>query len=133
MTHSLTLGVLARRLAICRMSALAAIPAWATAEAFFSVTRTADELSVVCGERHVPAEATASRGWRALMLHGPFDFAQSGIMAAVAAPLSAAGIPIFPIATYDTDYVLVRADELQRAIEVLREAGHTVLDAPASG
>ncbi len=128
MAHALTLSVLARPLAICRLSALAPLPAWATAEAFFSVTRTADELSVVCGERHVPGEATASRGWRALMLHGPFDFALTGIMVSVAAPLAAASIPIFPIATYDTDYILVRGDDLARSVEVLRAAGHTVVE-----
>ncbi|MDB4898364.1 MAG: hypothetical protein JWN53_172, partial [Gemmatimonadetes bacterium] len=74
----------------------------------------------------VPAGLSASDGWRALMLRGPFDMALVGITVAVAEPLAAAGVSIMPIATHDTDYVLVRAEQLARAIDALRAAGHTV-------
>lgn len=113
-------------LSICRLAADAPIPAWATQRAFFSVTRTADELSVVCASLQVPAGVTAHDGWRALKLAGPFELLLVGILLGVAAPLAAAGVTVFPIATHDTDYLLVRHDQLGAAIGALRAAGHEV-------
>jgi uncharacterized protein len=124
----LILTVLPETLAVCRLPADTAIPAWATAESFFSITRTADELSVICRDALVPAGVAAARGWRALKLHGPFDFEQVGILLRVAEPLAAAGISILPIATYETDYVLVQAESLAAAVTILREAGHTIMN-----
>jgi uncharacterized protein len=125
-TTPLTLSILSERLAICRLPATAPIPAWATAESFFTVTRTADELSIVCREQYVPTGIEATRGWRVLKLHGPFDFEQVGVLLRVAKPLAAAGISILPIATYETDYVLVKEDGLETAVAVLQQAGHIV-------
>lgn len=113
-------------LSICRLPRDAPIPAWATEGAFFCVTRTGDELSVVCASMQVPASVTAHDGWRALKLVGPFDLLLVGILLAVAAPLAAAGVTVFPIATYDTDYLLVRHDQLDEAIAALRRAGHEI-------
>jgi len=113
-------------LSICRLPGDAPIPAWATQRAFFSVTRTSDELSVVCASIQVPPGVTAHDGWRALKLVGPFDLLLVGILLGVAAPLAAAGVTIFPIATYDTDYLLVRDGQLSAAIDALRDAGHQV-------
>jgi uncharacterized protein len=123
---SLILHVLPEKLAVCRLPADTPIPTWATAESFFTITRTADELSIVCREQYVPAGIEASRGWRALKLHGPFDFEQVGILLRVAKPLAAAGISILPIATYETDYLLVQEVVLATAVTVLRQAGHVV-------
>jgi hypothetical protein len=123
---ALVLDLLPEPLSICRLAAGAPLPAWAMARAFFSVTRTAHELSIVCPDALVPAELSASGGWRALMLRGPFDMALVGITLAVAAPLARAGVSIMPIATFDTDYVLVRGEQLDRAVDALRAAGHTV-------
>ena len=114
------------RLAISRLDAGAAVPAWATAGSFFSVTRTAAELSVVCAETDVPDAVRCERGWRALRVEGPLDFSLTGILAALAAPLADADIPIFALSTFDTDYLLVRAAHLDAAVETLRRAGHTV-------
>ena len=113
-------------MSICRLPADEPIPAWATKRAFFSVTRTSDELSVVCTSIHVPSGVTAHDGWRALKLAGPFDLLLVGILLGVTAPLAAAGVTVFPIATYDTDYLLVRNDQLNTAIAALRSAGHQV-------
>lgn len=113
-------------LSICRLPGDAPIPAWATQHAFFSVTRTSDELSVVCASIQVPTGVRAHDGWRALKLVGPFDLLLVGILFGVAAPLAAAGATVFPIATYDTDYLLVRQDQLASAIAALRGAGHQV-------
>jgi len=119
-------------LAVCRLDRGAEIPAWAVTSPFYSVTRTPavtrtpEELSVVCPERHVPSETKCERGWRALKLEGPFDLALTGILVSVAEPLAEAGVGVFAIATYDTDYVLVRESQLELAGFVLSERGHVV-------
>jgi hypothetical protein len=124
----LTLAVLPEPLAICRLAPDAPIPAWATQRAFFAVTRTGDELSVVCRAAQVPSDIVADRQWRALKLLGPFELSLVGILLSVAAPLAGAGVTIFPIATYDTDYLLVRQDQLTLAIQALTDAGHRMDD-----
>jgi hypothetical protein len=121
-----TLRVLAGTLAVCRLPPDAPLPAWAGDSPFVSLTRTAEELSVVCAEGAVPAGVESVRGWRALQVAGPLDFALTGILAALAGPLAAAGISIFALSTYDTDYLLVQAATLPQAVAVLRQAGMTV-------
>lgn len=102
------------------------MPAWAWTGEPASVTRTRDELSVVCRADAVPDGVRAVAGWRCLKVQGPLDFGLTGILAALTAPLAAAGIPVFAVSTYDTDYLLVKADQLDRAAEALRGAGHRV-------
>lgn len=114
------------RLAICRLAPQASIPASVTAGSFFSITRTADELSIVCPENLAPAEALQDPGWRALKLEGPFDLQLVGVLASVVAPLAEAGISVFALATYDTDYLLVKETQLAQAISMLAHHGHTV-------
>jgi len=87
---------------------------------------TDDELSLVCEEAHVPGNVRCQRGWRMFKLQGPFDFALTGILKAVLDPLAAAGIGIFALSTYDTDYVLVQAPRLDEALSALRDAGHRI-------
>ena len=121
----LTLSVLPETLAICRLDRETAIPVWTTGK-FVSITRTSDELSIVCDERAVPSGVKADRGWRALKIEGPLDLALTGVLASIAVPLAEAKINIFAISTFDTDYVLVKAEKLNRALGVLRSAGHAV-------
>jgi hypothetical protein len=90
--------------------------------------RTRDELTVVCVERLVPPEVIAERGWRALQVQGPLDFALVGVLAAITVPLAEAGVSIFAISTYDTDYILVKEEALERAIQALGQAGFLVLN-----
>jgi hypothetical protein len=123
---SLRLSVLEGRLAVCWLEPRAEIPPWATSAPFFCVARTPDELSVVCPEEHVPAGITCERGWRAIKLEGPFGFELTGVLASVAAPLARCEVGILAIATYDTDYVLVKEEQLDPAIAALRERGHEV-------
>jgi enamine deaminase RidA (YjgF/YER057c/UK114 family) len=113
--------VLPERLAVCRLEGAARVPSWALElhEAFTSITRTADELSIVCPEEAVPPDVRVEGGWRALKVPGPIPFEQIGVLAGLAAPLAAAGISIFALSTYDTDYVLVKEDDLQRALVAL--------------
>jgi len=115
------LTVLPGTLAVCRLAASDRIPSWALElhEGFVSITRTPDELSIVCAQEAVPPDTTVEEGFRALMVPGPIPFEQTGVLARIATPLAAAGIPIFAIATYDTDYVLVREADLERALAAL--------------
>jgi hypothetical protein len=114
------------RYAVCRLAADAAIPAWSGRGAFQCVTRTASELSIVCEESAPAADIRAERGFRALAVQGPLPFELTGVIAAIATPLAAAEISLFAIATFDTDWVLVRDADLERAVAALRGAGHTV-------
>ena len=123
----LSLDLSPDRLAICRFDAGAPVPSWAVQSPFFSITRTSQELSILCAESSVPAELErAERGWRSLRVRGPLDFALTGVLAALAAPLAEAKIPIFALSTFDTDYILVREETLQPAITALVRADHTV-------
>jgi hypothetical protein len=101
------------------------VPHWASRhDKFCSITRTTDELSIVCPEDWVPAEVNAARGWICLKLEGPFAFSETGILRAFLNPLAEHGIGIFAISTFDTDYVLIQAQFWPKASEVLRAAGH---------
>jgi uncharacterized protein len=122
----LTLILLPDRFAVCRLSAEEPVPVWAWAGPFCSITRSAEELSIVCVQEAVPDTVTAERDWRALKALGPLDFALVGILARLTAPLAAAGISLFAISTYDTDYLLVKEERLAEAVAVLRQAGFRV-------
>jgi len=128
----LRLSVLEERMAVCRLDPLAELPAWATAAAFYSVTRTPGELSVVCPKELVPDGVTRDGGWRALKLEGTLDFGQVGVLVSVTAPLAQAGVSIFAVSAFDTDYVLVKEPQLDAAVAALRDHGHEVQgDKPA--
>lgn len=120
------LTLLPDALAVCRLPAGTPAPAWLDGEGFASVTRTADETSVVCRAAIVPAGVRAEVGWRALRVAGPLDFALTGVLLALLAPLAAAGVSVFALSTFDTDYVLVREAALDGALAALRAAGHRV-------
>ena len=132
MSDALSLDVLPLRLAICRLPEAAPIPEWATAGPFFSISRAADVLSVVVPESLVPdglEGVDRQGGWKALQVAGPLDFALTGILASLTAPLANAGVPIFAISTYDTDYILVQESQLAAAIDALRARGHRISEA----
>jgi hypothetical protein len=125
-----TLTLLAETFAICRLGTEAQIPAWALEGAFVSITRTDDELSIVCMEADIPLggvpHMVVQGGWRCLKVDGPLDFALTGVLAALAAPLARADVSLFALSTYDTDYLLVKAAALEGAIAALEQADHTV-------
>jgi hypothetical protein len=126
--HNLTLTVLAAPLALCRFAPSDAIPEWtSSARTFLTISRTPGELSIVADEAVVPASVSAHRGYRALRVEGPLPLELVGIAAAIAGTLAAAEVPIIPIGTYDTDYVLVHQDVLARAVAALEGAGHRVV------
>jgi len=122
----LNLELLPERLAICRLDAKAPVPPWAQKGNFTTITRTTEELSVVCPDASVPRDIKCETGRRAFRVSGTLDFAAVGILAALANPLAQAEISTFVISTYDTDYVMVDESVLEKAIRVLEAAGHRV-------
>jgi hypothetical protein len=126
MIHRLTISVHPAVYAICRLEADAAVPSWAAGMSFLTITRTASELSIVCDESAIPADAHAERKRRLLQIEGTLAFTLSGVLASVATPLAEAEVSIFAISTYDTDYILVADEDLDRAITALEGAGHKV-------
>jgi hypothetical protein len=125
----LNLNLTGDRLAVCRLAPGDELPTWATAglpTSITSITRTVTELSVVCPESVAPEATKAVRGWRVFQVEGVLDFALTGILASLAQPLAEAGVSLFALSTYDTDYVLVQEKDLDRAIEALTGAGHQV-------
>lgn len=127
MPTSLTIHILPGLMGICRLPPEAPTPEWARPNELLAFTRTRDELSVICAQEPIPGNVTAERGWRALKVAGPLDFSLVGVLASVAVPLAELNVSIFAISTYDTDYILVKEFDLDRACQALQFAGHTVL------
>ncbi len=123
----LPLVLLPDQLAVCRLNADAPYPDWARPGDLLALVRTRDELSIVCPERFVPPDIKSERGWRAFQVQGQLDFSLVGILAAIAAPLAQAGVSIFALSTFDTDYVLVKEDTLEDATHALEQAGFLVM------
>jgi hypothetical protein len=125
-TLALTLLEMAGRFAVCKLPPTSAIPAWVTASDVFSVTRTGDELSVVCRQELVPARTHAEVGWRCLRVAGAMPFTLVGVLASLTGPVASAGVGVFAVSTFDTDYLFVKEAEFPAAIAALRRAGHSV-------
>lgn len=113
---------------ICRLAADAELPSWAAPRpgSLLSVMRTESELSIVCDGSLPPSGTERSRGWRAIRVVGTLEHTLTGVLVSLAAPLADAGIPIFAQSSFETDYLLVPADSLDRALAVLADAGHAV-------
>jgi hypothetical protein len=122
----LTLTLFPARYAISRLDAAADVPDWSGKGPFVSISRTPDELSIVCLDANVPEGIVCERGWRILRCEGPLDSGLAGIMVSIAEPLADASIPIFPIGTHDTDYILVKEAHLETAVRALTGYGHAV-------
>jgi hypothetical protein len=127
-SKTLTLELLPNTLAVCKLDPTHSIPKWATSGEFYSVSKTPDELSIVCDNNAVPEDVKAEREWRCFKVKGPLDFSLTGIFAALANPLAQAGISIFAISTFDTDYLMVKNNLLNKAVQILLAVGHSVED-----
>lgn len=129
------LVVLEGEFAVCRLAATAPPPSWvALSQPFYSITQTADELSIVCRQDVVPIDDSNNNDihqketdWKCLKVQGPLEFSMTGVLSSLASPLAAAGVSIFAMSTYDTDYLLVKSAALDQAIRVLRESGHEIV------
>jgi uncharacterized protein len=109
---------------IVRLAPDSVVPDWATKGEFTSVTRTVDELSIVCPRENVPNQTASAPRWICFKVEGPFPFSQTGVLQSFIEPLSNGGVPIFAISTYDTDYVLVQEEFAEVAFGALQRAGH---------
>ena len=127
--HSLTLELLHETFAVAQLDGDSEVPAWAQGGPFVSVTRTRSELSIVCVEASVPSDVKAQRGFRCLRVLGPLDFVEVGVLESFAHPLANAGISIFALSTFDTDYLLLAEVELEAGLSALSAAGHVVRSA----
>jgi len=125
-THQLALSLVPDIFAVCRLGAGDAVPAWGSSGTFVSITRTGDELSVVCPQSLVPNDVRCEQGWRCLRVAGTMDFSMIGVVASLVTPLAEAGISVFVVSTFDTDYMLVRETDLEKVLAALRGAGHEV-------
>ena len=125
--HNLTLIPVKGAYAICRLEADTPLAAWLSGGPFLSVTRTSDELSIVCDENAVPQGVRCERGWRCLRGAGTLDFSLVGIVASMVNPLAHAGIGVFVVSTFDTDYLLLKEENLGTALKVLLRHGHRVV------
>ncbi len=120
------LTLLPERFAISRLAPTAPIPEWATQGAFFSITRTGAELSVVCEFARVPSGVQSQPSWRVLKVHGPFALTEIGVLAGLASAIAEAKLSLFAISTFDTDYLFVASETLSAAISALERAGHKI-------
>ena len=121
---TLTFRQLSERFIVCRLAADEPVPAWIPSGPLVSITRTQDELSIVCPEPTPAPDAKHEAGWVALKLEGPFPFSQTGILASFLEPLAEGRIPIFAVSTFDTDYILIKHENLEAALHTLQNAGH---------
>jgi hypothetical protein len=126
MSNKLNMTLLKDRFGVCRLDENEAIPKWAVDSTFFSITKTMDELSVVCEQKRVPENIRCERDWFALKVEGPLDFSLVGILARISSILSKEEISIFAISTYDTDYILVKEKDVEKAINVLIKDGYEI-------
>lgn len=115
----LILSILPDHLAVCQADPETPFPDWLPTEGFWSLTKTSNELSLVVGEVYVPEDWKAEKGWRCLKVIGPLDFSMVGVLSSLAKPLADVSISIFVISTYDTDYLLVRQENLDQTVEIL--------------
>ena len=125
----MVLQVVAGDFAVCRLPAAEPVPLWAGSTVFSSVTRTVDELSIICPAVQVPVGVKHEAGWSLLKFQGLFAFTETGILAAVLAPLAVAKIGILATATFDTDYLMVKSAKLSAAQRTLESAGHLIRSA----
>ena len=125
-TRTLDLTIETWELAVCGLAADAGVPGWATRSPFHAIVRSPGELTVVCDAGVVPPDVRSQKGWRCFSLAGPIAFTETGVVSSIAVPLAAAGVGIFVISTFDTDYVLVPRSRLDEARRVLAASGHRV-------
>jgi hypothetical protein len=130
--EKLNLTLLENKFGVCRLEENSPIPDWAESKVFSSITRTTEELSIVCPEENVPSGIICEKDWRCLKVEGPLDFSLIGILACISNILAEEKISIFVISTYNTDYILVREADVRAAIEKLSANGYEISDENSS-
>lgn len=123
----LTLKLLKDKYSVCRLNKNDEIPKWIFDEEFFSITRTEDELSIVCLQDKIKKDIKCEKNWRVLKIEGPLDFSLIGILSKISTLMANNDISIFAISTYDTDYILIKEESINRAIEVLEKSNYSIV------
>jgi hypothetical protein len=125
--HQLTLSLFEGCLAVCRLPSSSTVPTWAFAKGpLNSITRSEKELSVICAETAVPSGVRCERGWRVMKVENTLNFALTGILVSLADPLADAGVSIFTVSTFDSQYLMVKEASIEVALKILVNAGHEV-------
>lgn len=128
MHQALMLTLLSDTFAVSKLDKDHPIPRWASSGSWWSVTRTDDELSIVCPELQVPEGVVSNRGWKCLKVIGPLDLSLTGILSSLLQPLAEAGVGVISVSTFDTDYLLVKTENVASTERILSLAGHRILD-----
>lgn len=116
-----SIKILDEKFAICKLSPTSNIPTWIQNKTFYSITKTADELSIVCFEKSVPKNIISEKGWKAIVVNEELDFSLIGIISSISTSLSKNGISVFVISTFNTDYILIKEEKLKSALTILNE------------
>lgn len=124
----LTMKLLKEKYGVCRLDKTESIPEWAKNSSFFSITKTEDELSIVCCEDNIPKHIKCEKDWRVLKIEGPLDFSLIGILSSISTILAQNGISIFAISTFDTDYILVKNKDINNTVGALEKERYEVID-----
>jgi len=125
--RALTMKLMKGLYGVCRLNRDEAIPEWVFQSSFYSITKTLDELSVVCSQDNIPDEIKCEKDWRILRVEGPLDFSLIGILSSISTTLANKGISIFAISTYDTDYILVKDKNIDTAINALSAEKYEII------
>jgi len=124
----LTMKLIKEKYGVCRINPNELIPEWAQNSDFFSITKTCDELSIVCSQDAIPNDIKCEKDWKILKIEGPLDFSLVGILASISTILAQKGISIFAISTYDTDYIFVKNKDIDNAIESLIKERYEIIE-----
>ena len=125
--RQLQLSLLKDKYGICTLPNTAPIPDWALTQSLASITRTEKELTIVCRREIIPSQYQSDLTWCCFKIDGSFDLNQIGVISSISSPLADAGISIYVISTYDTDYFLIQEHNLERTISVLSDIGHNII------
>jgi hypothetical protein len=129
-TH--TLHQYPEKMVVASLPAGSDVPAWAESASLLSISATATETTIVCAGRSMPKKVRHEGPFTAFAVEGPLDFALTGVLHSLLAPLAEAGISVFAISTYATDWLLVPTERADAAAKEWRRRGHTVVPAPVA-
>ncbi|MBU3098933.1 MULTISPECIES: ACT domain-containing protein [Clostridium] len=124
----LTMKLLNEKFAVCRLNKNEQIPEWVKNSSFYSITKTSDELSIVCSQDSIPSNIKCEKDWRILKVEGPLDFSLIGIISSISTILALKRISIFAVSTYDTDYILVKNKDIDNTILALSNERYEIID-----
>lgn len=125
--RALTMELMKGLYGVCRLNRDEVLPGWAFQSSFYSITKTSDELSIICSQDNIPKDIRCEKDWRILRIEGPLDFSLIGILSSISTILAQKGISIFAVSTYDTDYILVKDKHIDIAIDALSAEKHEVI------